>query len=150
MAGKSDTLEYALLQLLLQGKATNFSYGSTAGTTALWMGLHTADPTDACSTAAEGGYGAYTRIATDRSTGATGWSVTSGTSNALATASPNGTISFPQVATTSTGTFSYASVWSSSNVSSSGCLYFGPLSVNINFSQNVTPQITTGSSITEE
>lgn len=148
MAGKSDTLEFALLQFLLQGKATNFPFGSTAGTTSLWLGLHTADPTDACSTAAEGGYTAYTRVLVDRSTA--GWTVTSGTSAALATATPTTQVAFPQVATTSTGTFSFASIWSTSSVSSSGCLYFGTLSANINFSQNVTPIITTGSSITEE
>lgn len=151
MAGKSDTLEYALLQLIFAGIATNFSMGATLGTTSLWASLHTADPTDAGSTAAEGGYAAYTRVKTDRSTAAsTGWSITSGTSAALPVASPVTALSFPQVATTSTGTFTHGAFWTSSAVGSSGMLYFGPLTPNINFSQNVTPQITTASSITEE
>ena len=146
---KSDTFEYQFERLIFNGVAIS-TLAATAGTTQLWMGLHTADPGDAGSTANEGGYAAYTRVATDRSTGATGWSVTSGTSSALASASPVGAISFPQVATTSTGTFTHGSVWMSSNISSSGLIYSGALSPTINFSQNVTPQITTGSSITED
>jgi len=150
MPGKSDTLEYDVLRLLLNGVAIT-SMAATAGTTSVWAGLHTADPTDACSTADEGGYAAYTRVKTDRSSAAsTGWGITSGTSAAKATAAPVANLDFPQVATTSTGTFTHASIWMTSNAGSSGCLYFGTVSPNINFSQNVTPRITTGSSITED
>ena len=150
MAGKSDTLEYHFLRLIFNG-VTISSLATSAGTTGLWVGLHTADPGDACSTAAEGGYTQYTRVKTDRSTGAsTGWAVTSGTSNTDATAAPVTNVDFPQNTSTSTGTFTHASVWMSSNASSSGCLYAGTVSPNINFSQNVTPRITTGSSITED
>lgn len=149
MAGKSDTFEFNLLRLVFNGVAIS-SLGATAGSSQLWVGLHTADPTDAASTANEGGYTAYTRVAVERSTAASGFAITSGTSNAVATASPVSTISFPQVATTSTGTFTHASVWQSSNISSSGCLYTGTITPNINFSQNVTPQLTSGSSITED
>lgn len=147
MSGKSDTYEYDFLRMTFAGKPiTNIS--ATAGTTVVWVGLHTVDPGDAGSTANEGGYAAYTRVAVDRSTA--GWTVTSGTAGAVATVSPTTAIPFPQVATTSTGTFVSASVYSSSNISSSGMLYFGAITPNINFSQNVTPSITTGSSITEE
>lgn len=150
MAGKSDTLEYDILRLIFNGVAIS-SLAATGGTTGLWVGLHTADPGDACSTANEGGYTQYTRVKTDRSSAAsTGWGVTSGTSNTDATAAPVTNVDFPQNTTTSTGTFTHASVWMSSNASSSGCLYFGTVSPNINFSQNVTPRITTGSSITED
>lgn len=150
MAGKSDTLEYNMLKLIFNGVSVS-SLATSAGTTSLWLGLHTADPGDACSTANEGGYTDYTRVKTDRSTGAsTGWAVTSGTSNTDATAAPVASVDFPQNTSTSTGTFTHASVWMSSNTSSSGCLYFGTLSPNVNFSQNVTPRITTGSSITED
>lgn len=150
MAGKSDTFEYGVLRMLFNGVAIT-SIDATGGTTQLWLGLHTADPTDACSTANEGGYTAYTRIKTDRSSAAsTGWSVTSGTSDTDATAAPVTNIDFPAVATTSTGTFTHASVWMSSNASSSGCLYFGTVSPNINFSQGVTPRLTTSSSVTED
>lgn len=149
MAGKSDTFEYNLLKHVFNGTAIS-TLNATGGTTSLWVGLHTADPGDAGSTANEGGYTAYTRVQTDRSTGTTGWNVTSGTSAALASASPTGTLSFPQVATTSTGTFGYASVYLSSDISSSGMVYFGAISPTIAFQQNTTPQITSGSSITED
>lgn len=150
MAGKSDTLEYDILRLIFNGVAIS-SLAATGGTTGLWVGLHTADPTDACSTANEGGYTQYTRVKTDRSSAAsTGWGVTSGTSNTDATAAPVTNVDFPQNTSTSTGTFTHASVWMSSNAGPAGCLYFGTVSPNINFSQNVTPRITTGSSITED
>jgi len=144
---KSDTFEYNFLRLVYNGVAIS-TLAATAGTTQLWAGLHTGDPGDAGSTANEGGYTAYTRVATERSTA--GWSVTSGTSAATASASPVGAISFPAVATTSTGTFTHGSIWLSSNISSSGLLYKGALSPTINFGSGVTPQITTGSSVTED
>lgn len=147
MAGKSDTYEYNFLLMTFAGKPIS-NISATVGTTSIWVGLFTVDPGDAGSTANEGGYTAYTRVAVDRSTG--GWTVTSGTSAAVATVSPTTAIPFPQVATTSTGTFSFAAAYSSSNISSSGMLYAGAISPVINFSQNVTPSITTGSSITEE
>ena len=151
MAGKSDTLEFALLQFVFNAVPTNFPLGATAGSTSLWMGLFTADPGDAGSTANEGGYAAYTRCKTDRSSAAsTGWAVTSGTSAALASVSPLTTLAFPQNTATSTGTFTHGAVYTSSNVGSSGMLYFGALSPTINFAQNVIPQITSGSSITED
>jgi hypothetical protein len=147
MAGKSDAYEFNFLQMTFAGKPiTNVC--ATGGSTLIWAGLHTADPGDAGSTAAEGGYTAYTRISVDRSTG--GWVVTSGTSAAVATCSPVATINFPQVATTSTGTFSFMSVYPSSTSLGADALYSGTVTPNINFSQNVTPQITTGSSVTEE
>lgn len=151
MAGKSDTLEFALLQFLFNGVATNFPLGATNGSTSLWLALFTADPTDAGSTANEGGYAAYTRAKTDRSSAAsTGWAVSSGTGAALPVASPCGAVSFPAVATTSTGTYTFAGVFSSSAVGSSGLLYYGTLTPNIAFGSGVTPSITTSSSITEE
>lgn len=147
MSGKSDTYEYQFLLMTFAGKPIS-SMSSTIGTTSIWVGLHTADPTEAGSTANEGGYAAYTRVAVDRSTA--GWTVTSGTGGTVATVSPTTAIPFPQVATTSTGTFSFASAYISSAGSASAMLYFGAISPVINFSQNVTPSITTGSSITEE
>lgn len=149
MAGKSDTLEFKLLQAIFNGLPIA-NIDSSGGTTALWVGLATADPGDAGSTANEGGYAAYTRVQTDRSTLSTGWTITSGTSAAVASASPVSALSFPQNTATSTGTFTHAMVYTSSNISSSGMLYFGAISPTINYAQNVTPQIATGSSITED
>jgi hypothetical protein len=147
MAGKSNKFEYDFLRLIFNGVAiTNIC--STAGSTSLWLALLTADPGDGGSTANEGGYTAYTRVKTDRSSAAsTGWAVTSGDP---ATVTPVTNVDLPQVATTSTGTFTHFGVYPSSNAEASSGLYFGTLSPNINFSQNVTPRITTGSSITED
>ena len=144
---KLDTHEYDWLRHLFNGVAIP-NINSSGGSTLLWVGLHTADPGDAGSTANEGGYAAYNRIAVQRSTA--GWSVTSGTSNAAAGASPVANIDFPENTATSTGTFTHATIYTSSNIGSSGGLYNGAISPNINFSQNVTPRITTGSSITED
>lgn len=150
MAGKSAVFQYGLLRNVFSGLTTHTSNLSTAGSTALWIGLHTADPGESCSTAAEGGYAAYTRAQTDRSTVGTspyGWAVTSGT---LATVAPIGNVDFPQVATTTTGTFSFFTVWPASDATSTRAYYVGSLSPVINWSQNTTPRITTSSSITED
>ena len=147
MAGKSDGYEYDFLRMTFAGKPIT-TISVTGGTTLIWMALCTADPGDAGSTANEGGYAAYARASVDRSTG--GWTVTSGTSAAVATASPTTALNFPQVATTSTGTFTFAVAYPSSNSVASAALYFGPISPTINFAQNVTPQLTTGSSVTED
>jgi hypothetical protein len=59
-------------------------------------------------------------------------------------------IDAPQNTSTSTGTFTHMSVYPSSNSIGSAALYTGTVTPNINFSQNVTPRLTTGSSITED
>lgn len=147
MAGKIDKFEYDWARLVFNAIAIT-NVAATAGTTSWWVALMTADPTEAGSTANEGGYTEYTRIKTDRSSVAsTGWSVTSGT---VATVAPVTALNFPQSLTTTTGTFTHFMVFPSSNAQASSGTYFGTLSPNINFSQNVTPQITTGSSITED
>lgn len=147
MAGKNDAHEYNWLHHQFCGTAiTNWS--ATAGTTLLWYGLHTADPGDAGSTASEGIGAQYTRASVNRSTA--GHVVTSGTSAATATVSPVAAISFPQNTSTSTGTYTHFSVYPSSSAAGSAAIYSGTISPNINVSQNVTPSLTTGSSITEE
>ena len=150
MAGKTAVMQYGLLRAIFSGKFTDTSFASSAGSTSLWIGLHTADPGESASTASEGGYTAYTRAQTDRSTAGTtpyGWAVTSGT---VATVAPVGNVDFPQVATTTTGTFSYFSVFPSSAATSTQAYYIGSLSPTINWGQNTTPRITTASSITED
>lgn len=115
----------------------------------LWVGLHSSDPTGQTQGDAAGGaYAAYTRVATTRTTASGGWTITSGTSSVPATCSPTATISFPQCVTTSTGTFTFASVGVTSASTSSQILWSGAISPTINFGSGVTPQLTTGSSIT--
>lgn len=147
MAGKSDAFEYDFLRQTFNGTAiTNWS--ATGGTTLVWVGLHTADPGEAGSTASEGVGAQYTRTSVQRST--SGWVVTSGTSAAVATVSPVAAISFPQNTSTSTGTYTHFSVYPSSSAAGSAHIYFGTISPTINVSQNVTPSLTTSSSITED
>ena len=143
---KTDNFEYACLRQTFNGVAWT-NWGATAGSTLVWLGLHTADPGDSGSSAAEGGYAQYTRVATDRSTA--GWSVTSGSSGVAAGASPVANIDFPQNTSTSTGTFTHFSVLPSSDSIGSSAAYTGTISPSINFSQNVTPRLTTLSSVTE-
>ena len=146
---KSDKFEYDFLKQTFNGVAIS-NQSASGGTTSVWLGLCTADPGDAGSTANEGGYTAYARVLTDRSTAANGWNITSGTSAANASASPVGNVDFPQVATTSTGTFNFFASYPSSGSVASAMLYRGTISPVINFSQNVIPRLTTGSSITED
>lgn len=150
MAGKVDKFEYDLLRAIFNGVAiTNIC--ATGGTTSLWVGLMTADPAEAGSTASEGGYTEYTRVKTDRSSAtSTGWSVTSGASTGPAGVSPVTALNFPAQVTTSTGTFTHFMLFPSSNAQASSGFYFGTLSPSINFGAGVTPSITTGSSITED
>ena len=144
---KTAAFDFNFLSMTLAGKAIA-NVCSTAGTTSIWLSLHTADPGGGGSTAAEGGYATYTRVLTDRSTG--GWAVTSGTSSApLATASPVSVVNFPQNTAATTGTFSFMAIWPSSSAVAGAALYTGSVSPVINFGQNVTPQLTTGSSVTE-
>ena len=63
-------------------------------------------------------------------------------------ASPVSNIDFPQNTNSTTGTFTHVSLGFSSGDTSGQILISGTLSPNINFSQNVTPRITTASSIT--
>lgn len=147
MAGKIDKFEYDWLRCVFNGTAIT-NYTATGGTTAVWVGLMTADPTESGSTANEGGYTDYARVLTQRSTA--GWAVSSGASTAPASVSPVANIDFPQNTSTSTGTFTHFMTFPSSNAPASSGAYFGTLSPSINFSQNVTPRVTTASSITED
>ena len=146
---KSDAFEYNFLKQTFNGSAIS-NMTSSGGTTSIWLALCTADPGDAGSTAAEGGYAAYARTLTDRSTASNGWAVSSGTGAAAASASPVGNVDFPQVATTSTGTFTHFVAYPSSASLAAAALYTGTITPNINFGQNVIPRLTTGSSITED
>jgi hypothetical protein len=150
MSAKTAVMQFGLLRSILNASFANTSWATSGGSTAIWVGLHTGDPGEAASTAAEGGYTAYTRARTDRSTAGTspyGWSVSSGST--AATAAPVGNVDFPQVATTSTGTFTHFTLWPSSAATSTQAYYYGSLSPSINFGQNTTPRITTSSSLTE-
>ena len=144
---KGSTFEADVLNLALCGIAIS-SMCASAGTTQLWSALHTADPTggnQGTNEVSTTTFAGYSRIATQRSTATGGWTVSG---SGPATASPNSAITFGQLTSTSTGTATYWSIGHSSN--GTGKIYYsGALSPSINLGQNVTPQITTGSSVTE-
>ena len=145
--GKSVYFETNFLKQVFQGTPAITNWTATGGSTSVWLGLHTADPTGMGSTSAEGGYAAYTRIRVDRS--ASGWSLTSGTTLAAASVSPLATVSFPQQTTAGAATVGYCSIWSSSADVATGMIYSGTVTPNITLGQNVTPQLTTATAITE-
>lgn len=144
-----STMEMQILKLLLAGSGnpiTNFA--STAGSTAVWCSLHTADPGGGTQATNEVSLTAYTRVSVDRSTAASvGWTFTTAASSAYASASPLAPINFPTLTSTSTGTATFWSVGQSS-AGAGQMIGYGSISPNINLGQNVTAQITTGSSVT--
>lgn len=144
MAGFSDDLEAIITNAILCNKtiSSNIIVPATP-IQAWWIGLHTADPGDSGTQGvSEGGYAAYTRISVARTT--TGFAA----STSVGQASPVANIDFPQVATTSTGTFTHLSIGTSSGTTGTQIIASGAISPTINFSQNVTPRITTASSFT--
>lgn len=152
MAGKSDKFEYDLLKLVFNGTAIT-NVGATAGTTAWWIGLLASDPTDAGSTASEATYTNYVRYQTDRSTQATtpyGWNVSSGTGATNASASPVGNCDFAQCTTASAVVLAYFGIFPTSAATASSAIYWGTISPTIALGANVTPRLTTASSVTED
>lgn len=143
MAGFSNTFETSILQLLLNATAiANIAdNAASAPATNIWVALHTADPADTGTMGTnEVSYTGYTRIGVARTTG--GWVVSSGS------ASPVAAITFPQATSTSTGTITHASLGMTSATTAGSIIASGTVSPNINYGQNVTPSLTTGSSFT--
>lgn len=143
MAGFSDTFENDLCKLIFNAVAIGniADNAAAAPLTNLWVGLHTADPGDTGTQGTNAAsYAAYTRISVARSTA--GWAVTGNS------VSPVGNIDFPQNTSTSTATFTHASIGVTSASTASKILAYGTISPNINLSQNVIPRLTTASSFT--
>lgn len=141
---KSNTFETDLLELFFNGTAIAdlAENDTTTPSTELWVSLHTADPGEAGDqTTNETSYTGYARTAVQRVS--TGWVVATGA------VSPNAAITFPQATSTSTGTITYAAVGTSSSAAGY-MMYYGALSPTINYGQNVTPQLSTDSSISED
>lgn len=143
-----STLQVQLLKLLLAASGNPISgIASTAGSTVVWSALHTADPAGGVQNTSEVSLTGYTRISQDRSTSATGWTVSTSVSSNYASASPNAAITFPILTSTSTGTATHWSIGTSS-AGTGQIIASGTLSPNISLGQNVTPQVTTASSAT--
>lgn len=146
ITGKTDSWENGLLLLLfnntnfaLVGDATGLRGSSTAGN--FYLSLHTADPTEAGDqTSSETTYTSYARAAVARSSGGFTVSGSSVTLTAL-TAFPKGT-----------GGSGTATFWGL-GTSSSGAgvlLYGGAIAPTIVLGNGITPELTTGTTITED
>ncbi len=146
---KGSTYQGQILKLLLNATAIANVADNTATVplTNLAVALHTAAPAEGTlQTNNEVAYTAYNRINVARTTG--GFTVTSGTG--LWTASPVASVTFPQCtsAGSSATVITHFSVGSSTSTLSV-IYYAGTVTPNITLGQNVTPILTTGSSITE-
>ena len=140
-----STMEADVLNLILCAKAIANVADNAASSpaTVTWHALHTADPSSGAQGTSEVGLTGYTRISVARTTA--GFRVTG---SGPATASPVSAITFPMLTSTSTGTATHWSVGLSSASTSGKLLASGTISPNINLGQNVTPSLTTSSSIT--
>lgn len=140
--GKSNTFSGQLLALIFNATTiTGLAQNVTAGAlTNLYIALHTANPgATGFQNTSEAAYGGYARVAVARTSG--GWTL-SGTS-----ITPNANIVFP-VATSGSETETYFSIGTA--VSGAGeILYSGTVSPPIAVNTGVTPQLLTGSSVTE-
>lgn len=143
---KTNAFENALLLLIFNntniatiGDATGLRGSTAAGN--LYVSLHTADPGEAGDqSTSEITYTSYARVAVVRS--GSGWTV-SGNS-----VSPAATISFP-TGTGGSGTATHAGI--GAEVSGATLLmYKGAISPTIVCGSGVTPQIGTGSALTED
>jgi hypothetical protein len=145
---KSDAWETALLQLVFQnanvanvGDATGLRGSATAGQ--LFLSLHTADPGEAGTQAGnEVSYTGYARVGVNRAAGAGGFVVTGGN------VSPGATVSFP-ACTAGTATATHFAI----GVASTGAtmvLYKGAITPTIAISVGVTPQLGTGTTVSED
>lgn len=154
MAGKTSTYIIALQKLIFQNDAsaspiTALGSGLTAATTSgsLYVTLHTADPVSGNASTSEVAYTGYTganRPVIARSS--SGFSVNATTG----VVSPVATISFPPCTGGSATTATHFSITTNATVgNTSPILYCGAISPQISIASGVTPQLTTGTTITE-
>lgn len=140
---KGDTFENDLLKLLFNATAIGnlADNAATSPLTNLYLSLHTADPGEAGNqTTNETSYGAYARQAVPRTS--SGFTV-SGSSVTLTSA-----VSFP-ACTSGTATITHFAIGTASS-GTGKILYSGTVSPNISVSSGITPQLTVGTTITED
>ena len=115
------------------------------------VALHTADPSSGPQNTNEVVYANYLRVLTTRSSAANGWVVTDGSTVVAASASPTAVVTFAQCtsAGSSTTVITHFSVGQSTVLTSGKIFYSGTVTPNVTLGQNVSPQLTTGSSVTE-
>jgi hypothetical protein len=140
---KTDTFENDVLKLLLLGTAIpNIADNAAASPlTQFWLSLHASDPGEAANqTTNEIVYPGYARVAVARS--ASGFNVVGGTATLVAIAS------FPQ-ASGGTTTVTHCGIGTAAT-GTGKLLYKGPVSPNLGVAAGVTPQLGTGTTLTEE
>ena len=142
---KGQSFSTGLLQAIFNATFSNAAVTSllaNAGSplTNLYVALHTADPTaTGTQSSNEVSYTGYGRATVARTSG--GWTV------GTATVSPAATIAFG-ACSGGTATATYWSVGTASS-GAGNILYAGPISPTISITSGMTPQLTSGSTITE-
>lgn len=144
MPGKTDVFENDILKLIFHGTAiANIADNAAASPlTALYISLHTSDPTDAAAgqTDNEATHTGYARVALNRNSGA--WTITG---NQVV---PVATVTFGEC---SAGTESITHVGIGTAASGTGkLLYVGAITPAISVAPGVTPRLSTTSTITED
>jgi hypothetical protein len=140
--GKSSTFDNDLLKLILNGTAiANLADNAASGPlTSLYLSLHTADPgAGGNQNSSEAAYTSYARQAVPRNS--TGFTVSG------ATATLTAAVIFP-AATGGSETETWAAVGTAST-GPGKILYRGPITPNLTVSTGVSPQLTTGTALTE-
>lgn len=138
-----------LLQLVFDGIGiTNIALNASASpSTALWYGLHTAQPSSDAQTGSEAAYTGYARVSVNRSTATPSFTYTAASSaGAGAKLNPTATITFP-TASGSSEVDDHFSIGTSSACTGK-ILWSGSLSPTILVVNGVTPRLTTGTTIT--
>ncbi len=142
---KTNSLENSLLLLIFNntnianiGDATGLRGSTVAGS--LYFSLHTADPDETGDqTTSEAGYTSYARVAVARS--GAGWTVTNNS------VSPASAVTFP-AGSGGSGTVTHFGVGTASS-GAGVLLYKGTVSPSIVTGNGITPQLSTGTAITE-
>lgn len=144
---KSNTFENDLLNLIFNATAIANLADDAASSplTNLYVSLHTIGSGDGPGEAGnqttnETSYGAYARVAVARSAG--GWTISANS------VSPVAAIDFAEC-TSGTATITHFAIGTASS-GTGKILYYGTVTPNISVAANVTPRLTTASTITEE
>lgn len=144
---KSNSFENNMLKLYFNN-TTHAGVGDTTGIVgsgaagSLFISLHTADPGETGDqTSSEISYTGYARVAVARTSG--GFTVSANS------VSPAATVSFGQMTAGAGGTVTHFGIGKSSS-GAGELLYSGTVSPNITVSNGVTPQLTTGTAVTED